>query len=108
MLARWGTFSVGLGLIFAPLVFAYPEIGPILHDVAIGMVVCILALAALENPSLRFLSALPAAWLIWIGRLAGGAGAGLVEIAGGALLVASLLLPRARLGSERGRAGSRA
>ncbi len=110
MYGRWGTFAIGMGLVLAPLVLGYQEIVPILHDVAIGLVVCILALAALEAPSLRFLNALPAAWLIWTGHLSRDGGAGLAEIAGGALLVAAALLPRARVrfGAERDRAGMRA
>jgi len=110
MYARWGTFAIGMGLVLAPLVVGYQEIGPILHDVAIGLVVCILALAALETPALRFLNALPAAWLVWTGRLSNHAGAGLAEIVGGALLVVAALVPRARVrfGAERVRAGLRA
>lgn len=110
MFARWGTFAVGMGLILAPLVLGYREVGPTVHDVAIGLVVCILALAALENPALRFLSALPAVWLVWTGRLSTDPGAGLTEVIGGALLVVATLVPRARLplGGERDRAGIRA
>ncbi len=110
MYGRWATFAIGMGLVFAPLAVGYQEIGPILHDVAIGLVVCILALAALETPALRFLNALPAAWLIWTGRLSADPGAGLAEIIGGALLVGAALLPRARVrfGAERDRAGMRA
>jgi len=109
MFGRWGSFAIGMGLVLAPLVVGYREIGPILHDVAIGLVVCILALAALETPALRFLNALPAAWLVWTGRLGAGASAGVVEIVGGALLVVSALVPRARVRfAERDRAGMRA
>ncbi len=110
MIGRWGTFAIGMGLVLAPLAVGYREIGPILHDVSIGLVVCILALAALETPALRFLNALPAAWLIWTGRLSVDGGAGMAEILGGALLVAAALLPRARVrfGAERDRAGMRA
>ncbi len=110
MYGRWGTFAIGMGLVLAPLAVGYHQIGPILHDVAIGLAVCVLALAALETPALRFLNALPAAWLVWTGRLSTDAVAGLAEIVGGALLVGAALLPRARvrLGAERGRAGMRA
>ncbi len=109
MFARWGTFAIGMGLVVAPLAVGYQQIGPILHDVAIGLVICILALAALETPALRFLNALPAAWLVWTGLLGTGSRADLAEIVGGALLVVAVLVPRARVRlAERGRAGMRA
>jgi hypothetical protein len=109
MYARWSSFAIGMGLVLAPLVFGYREIGPVLHDVAVGLLVCILTLAALETPALRFLVALPAVWLVWTGRLSSDPGAGLAEIAAGALLVVAALVPRARVRiAERGRAGMRA
>jgi hypothetical protein len=109
MLGRWGTFAIGMGLVLAPLVVGYREIGPILHDVAVGLLVCILTLAALEMPALRFVSALPAAWLVFTGRTSADARAGLAEIAAGALLLLAALVPRARVRlGERHRAGMRA
>ncbi len=109
MYARWSTFAIGLGLVLAPLLIGYQDIGPVLHDVAFGLLVCILTLAALENPSLRFLIPIPAAWLVWTGRLSSDPGAGLVELAAGALLVVAALVPRARVRfPERDRAGVRA
>ena len=109
MYARWSTFAIGIGLLLAPLVIGYQEIGPVLHDVALGLLVCILTLAALEMPAMRFLISLPAAWLVWTGRLSPDPGAGRAEITAGALLVVAALVPRARLRfAERGRAGARA
>ncbi len=109
MYARWSTFAIGMGLVLAPLAVGYQEIGPVLHDVAFGLLVCILTLAALETPALRFLVALPAAWLVWTGRLSTDPGAGVAELAAGALLVVAALVPRARVRfPERDRAGVRA
>lgn len=109
MYGRWGTFAVGLGLVLAPLAIGYQQIFPTLHDVAIGLLICILALAALEVPALRFLNALPAVWLVWAGRTAEDPSARLIEVIGGALLVAAALLPRARVVvAERDRAAERA
>jgi hypothetical protein len=109
MYGRWGTFAIGMGLVLAPLVVGYREIGPVLHDVAIGLLVCVVTLAALETPALRFLNALPAAWLVWTGRQSTDSVAGLAEIIGGALLIVAALVPRARVRfAERGRAGMRA
>lgn len=105
MYVRWATFAIGFGLVMAPMVIGYEQVGPTLHDVAIGCVICILALAALENPALRFLQTLPAAWLMWTGAFAEPP-TQLTEIAAGALLVAAALVPRARLAPERGRAGA--
>ena len=105
MYARWSTFAIGIGLVLAPLVIGYQEIGPVLHDVALGLLACILTLAALETPAMRFLISLPAVWLVWTGRLSSDPGAGLAEIAAGALLVVATLVPRARVRfAERGHA----
>jgi hypothetical protein len=111
MYGRWGTFAIGIGLILAPVVIGYPEVTSILHDVAMGLLACVLSLAALETPALRYLSFLPAGWLIWTGHRAAHAGVSRVELLAGALLVAASLLPRAvpRLdGAGRARDGARA
>ncbi|HET6439642.1 MAG TPA: hypothetical protein VFG59_16370 [Anaeromyxobacter sp.] len=113
MYARWSTFVVGLGLVFAPLLLGYRGVGATLHDVALGLLACVLALASLDAPVLRFLNLVPAAWLIWSGHNGTEAIAGLAEVVAGALLAASALLPRTRLaarlgGAERNRAGVRA
>jgi len=113
MYARWATFAVGLGLILVPLVLGYQEVGPTLHDVALGLLVCLLSIAALETPALRYLNALPAGWLVWSGRLFEDSAVGLTELASGVLLIVAVLVPRTRLGSRiegtaRGRAGMRA
>lgn len=113
MWARWGTFAVGMGLVLAPLAIGYAEVGPTLLDIAAGLLACILALAALDAPGLRFLNLLPAAWLLWTGQDAPADGAGLAEVAAALLLLGLAFVPRARLPSrlaaaERGRAGSRA
>ena len=41
MFARWTSFALGLGLVFSPLVLGYAEVGAILRDVALGLLVCI-------------------------------------------------------------------
>jgi hypothetical protein len=64
MLARWSSFGVGLWLILAPLILGYPTVLAVLHDVALGILVCVGTLAALEWPHARFALALPAAWLV--------------------------------------------
>lgn len=113
MWAKWGTFAVGMGLVLAPLAIGYAEVGPTLLDIAAGLLACILALAALDAPGVRFLNLLPAAWLLFTGHQASPARAGVVEVLAGALLLGLAFVPRARLASrlataERGRAGSRA
>jgi hypothetical protein len=112
MYARWGTFVVGMGLVLAPLLLGYQEVGSILHDVTMGVLACVLTLAALELPALRFLNLLPAAWLAWTGH-AGEGIAAQAELVGGVLLVVAALVPRARIAprlaaGERARAGMRA
>jgi len=97
MYARWSSFAVGLGLLLAPLLLGYGAVGPLLEDVAAGLLVCIVALAALERPSARYALALPAAWLIHAGTTAADAAARRAELAAGVVLLAQALLPSARL-----------
>lgn len=112
MYARWSTFAVGMALVLAPLLLGYPDVGAILHDVTMGVLACVLTLAALDQPALRFLHLLPAAWLIWTGHRDGGSTAARAELVLGALLLVAAAVPRARaarLGAaDRERAGVRA
>lgn len=108
MYVRWGTFAIGMGLILAPLLAGYQDAGAILHDIALGVFVCVLALAALETPSIRFLLLVPAAWLAWTGARAGDPVVSRAEILAGALLAVATLLPRIRPSPRLGRAGARA
>ena len=64
MVARWSSFSAGLWLLIAPLVLGYASPAAVLHDVALGVAVCVASLAALEWPSARYALLAPAAWLI--------------------------------------------
>jgi hypothetical protein len=113
MAARWATFGIGLWLMLAPLVLGYGAIAPVLHGVAIGLLVCILTLAALEWPGARYVVAAPAAWLVATAHLSADAAAAAVELVSGLLLGGLTLVPSARLaprappGGPRG-AGTRA
>lgn len=97
MYARWISFGVGMGLVLAPLVLGYDEVGAILHDIALGMLVCIATLAALEWPSARFALAAPGLWLVWTGRSSAHPGAALVEVVAGGALAVLALFPSGRL-----------
>jgi hypothetical protein len=97
MYARWGTFAVGLGLVFAPLVLGYRSVAPILHDVTMGSLVCIATLAALERPRARFALLAPALWLIGVAPSGSERAAALAELAAGALLLVLAAIPSARL-----------
>lgn len=113
MAARWASFGIGLWLMLAPLVLGYRSVAPILHGVAVGLLVCILTLAALEWPSARFSLAAPAVWLAATAHLSPDPAAGPVELASGLLLLALALVPSARLAPRlprdpRRRAGARA
>lgn len=88
MLARWGSFSVGLGLVLAPLALGYGHVAPILHDVAAGALVCVAALAALEWPVAQLAVAACGAWLVLSGRAAPDRTVTAAELAAGALLLA--------------------
>ncbi len=106
MYARWASFAVGLALMLAPLVLGYGSVAWILHDVAMGMLVCIATLAALEWPLARFVLAAPAAWLLLAGREAPDGAAAITELASGALLLVLAAIPSAPFAARR--AGVRA
>jgi hypothetical protein len=96
MPARWGSFAIGMGLVLAPLVLDYPSAGAVLHDVAVGMLVCIATLAALEWPRARFALAAPAVWLVASGRTSADGVAAATEVTAGGLLLALALVPSSR------------
>lgn len=97
MFARWASFAVGLGLMLAPLVVGYAAAASILHDVAMGVLVCVATLAALERPPARFVLGAPALWLLVAARGAEERAVGVVELAAGALLLVLAVVPSARL-----------
>jgi hypothetical protein len=97
MVARWATFAVGLWLLLAPLVLGYGAVGPILQDVAMGLLVCVGTLAALDWPPFRFALLVPAAWLVRPGRGGGDPDAAIAELVSGVLLAVLTLVPSPRL-----------
>lgn len=86
-----------MGLVLAPLVLGYDQVGAVLHDIALGMLICIATLAALEWPAARFSLAAPALWLVWTGRTSSDHGAALVEVIAGSALAVLALFPSGRL-----------
>jgi hypothetical protein len=115
MAARWGSFAIGMGLMLAPLLLGYRSAGAVVHDVAMGLLVCVATLAALEWPRARWAMALPALWLVAAGRASDDGAAAAAEIASGGLLLALSLVPSARrvprgadLPDGQGRADARA
>jgi hypothetical protein len=115
MLARWTSFAVGLGLLLAPLLLGYGAAAPILHDVAMGVLVCVATLAAIERPLARLVLAAPAVWLLVAGRGSADATVAVVDVAAGAILLVLAAVPGARSTRptaprlpRRGGAGARA
>lgn len=49
---------------FAPLVLGHATAAAVLHDVALGLLVCVASLAALEWPAARYSLLAPATWLL--------------------------------------------
>jgi hypothetical protein len=96
MPARWGSFAIGLALVLAPLVLGYRTAGAILQDVAMGLLVSVGSLAALEWPRARFAMALPALWLLQAGRGTEDRHAAAAELVAGTLLLALSLVPSGR------------
>lgn len=111
MYARWVSFAIGLGLMLAPLALGYGSVARILHDVAMGVLVCIATLAALEWPLARFGLAPPAIWLLLAGRGSPDPAAAGAELVAGVLLLGLAAVPSGRFGRPglpRRRAGARA
>jgi hypothetical protein len=105
MLARWTSLAIGLWLIFSPLLLGYQTVAPIVHDVLLGLLASVSALAALERPALRFTAGLPGLWLVlapsifaWQDRQAS-----LTELASGFALLALAWVPggNPKLASQR-------
>lgn len=95
MRARWASFAVGLWLILAPLLLGYRTVTAVLHDIALGLLVCVATLAALEWPRARVAAAVPALWLLaaagllpWSSRLVSSN-----EVLCGAVVLALALVP---------------
>ena len=103
MIARWVSFGIGLGLMLAPLVVGYGAAAPILHDVAIGMLVCVATLVALEWPPARFALGAPALWLLVAGRGADERPVAIVELVAGALLLVLAAVPSPRVEAHAAR-----
>ena len=100
MRARWASFGVGLWLVFAPLVLGHASAAAVLHDVALGLLVAVGALAALEWPVARFAQLVPALWLLAAGRaegLGGGDPAAANQLAAGLALAGLAAFPSGRL-----------
>ncbi len=112
MVARWASFAVGVALLLAPLVLGYGSVAPILHDVAMGSLVCIATLAALEWPRARFVLAGPGLWLIAVAPASSERAAAGADLVAGALLLVLSAIPSARLARRTlarvPRAGARA
>jgi hypothetical protein len=103
MRARWATFAVGLWLMLAPLVLGYPTVTAVLHDVALGLLLCVGTLAALEWPLLRFTLAAPAVWLLAAGDALGWGSRAVTanELASGLVVLLLALVPSGRVGVAR-------
>lgn len=88
---------MGLGLLLAPLVLGYDSVAPILHDVAMGALVCVATLAALEWPRARFALAAPGGWLVAFASTSPERLASVADLVAGAILLALAAVPSARL-----------
>jgi hypothetical protein len=103
VIGRWASFATGLWLLLAPLVLGYASVAAVLHEVALGLLVCVATLAALEWPQARFALLGPAAWLLTAPQILSWAG-GTVrenEIASGLVLLALTLVPSGKFAAAR-------
>jgi hypothetical protein len=103
MRARWASFAIGLWLILAPLVLGYPTVSAVLHEVALGLLVCVGTLAALEWPLARLAMTLPALWLVTSGARIdwGGQVVAANELACGVAVLLLALVPSGKLAGEQ-------
>jgi hypothetical protein len=108
MVARWASFGVGLWLVFAPLLLGYAAAGAVLHDVGVGLLVCVATLAALEWPAARYAHYLPAAWLLGAPRALGFESSTVAanQLAAGAVLALLAAVPSGRLPRRAGEVGA--
>ncbi|MFT3917806.1 MAG: hypothetical protein QM704_28095 [Anaeromyxobacteraceae bacterium] len=106
MIARWASFGVGLWLMLAPLVLGYGSVAPILQGVAVGCLVCIATLVALDHPRARFGLAGVGLWLALDARGGTDAQAAVASLGAGALLFLLSFVPSAPRAAAR--AGARA
>lgn len=96
MYARWASFGVGLWLLLAPIVLGYAAVAPILSGVAVGTLVCVATLAALDWPRARFGLAGLALWVALDGKSATDRNASAVSIVSGVALFVLSFVPSAR------------
>ena len=109
MYARWASFGVGMWLLLAPLVLGYGSVAAVLQGVAVGTLVCIATLVALEWPRARFGLMGLAIWIVLDARTAHDPDARAASLAAGLVLFALSLVPSARRAPEgAARAGARA
>jgi hypothetical protein len=109
MIARWASFGVGMWLLLAPLLAGYRSVAAILQGVAVGTLVCVATLAALDWPRARFGLAGLALWIALDGRTAADSAAAAVSVASGTVLFVLSLVPSARRPPvAAARAGARA
>ena len=103
MRARWASFAIGLWLLLAPLVLGYPSVRAVLHDIALGTIVCGAALAALEWPLARLALALLAVWLLIAANALGWSSRTVVanELAAGVALLLLSLVPSGKVAVTR-------
>jgi hypothetical protein len=109
MVARWSAFAAGLWLMFAPLFLGHATAAAVLHDVALGLLVCVASLAALEWPAARFTLLAPAAWLVTAPRTMSWEQPAVEanQLALGLVVVALAVVPSARLLRRRSESASK-
>jgi hypothetical protein len=103
MRARWATFAVGFWLMLAPLVLGYPTVAAVLHDVALGFLLCLGTLVALEWPLLRLALAGPALWLLAAGDALAWSSRTVTanELASGVVVLLLALVPSGKVAEAR-------
>jgi hypothetical protein len=97
-------------LLLAPLVLGYGSVAAILKGVAVGTLVCVATLAALDWPRARFGLAGLALWIALDGRGSADGEAATATLVSGAVLFLLSLVPSARRSpaGPGARAGARA
>jgi hypothetical protein len=99
MWTRWLSFTLGVWLFIAPLVFNYSEPAARFNSAIVGLAVAIVSVLASSAPPLRFVNVALGAWLLLAPNLLGYGGSGLPtahDIVLGALIICASVAPTAQ------------
>jgi len=99
MWSRWLSFTLGVWLFIAPLVFNYAQRIARLNEAIVGLAVAIVSVLAASTPALRYVNVALGGWLLLAPNLLGYGSSALPtahNIVLGALIICASLAPTAK------------